>query len=200
MSARILSGSKHSKNRNIYVSDDGTYEMKLAKGVQYEILPKKAGFAGRTEVVAFKKKYAYLKTYNIDLWLDPLEEGAILDLDPIYFERSKAIVLQKSYPVLNELARFLSENTNVYIEIGGHTDNQGTEESLQQLSEERANEIRNYLVEKKRINPLRITAMGYGSTRPIADNNVERLRPKNRRVEVKITSVEKIRETRSASQ
>ncbi len=190
VSAEVLSGAKLSSNKNIYVSDDGTYEMKLAKGIQYEFLPKKAGFTGRTEIVSFKKRYAYFKTYNIDLFLDPLEEGAVLALDPIYFEQSKAFVLKSSHSVLDELATFLNENLNIYVEVSGHTDNQGSEKSLIKLSQDRANAIKNYLVKKRSVNPLRISAVGYGASQPIADNKKENLRSKNRRVEVKITSVE----------
>jgi outer membrane protein OmpA-like peptidoglycan-associated protein len=71
------------------------------------------------------------------------------------------------------------------IEIGGHTDNVGTPESNIKLSQERANAVRNYIINKG-IAANRITAKGYGDTMPVADNSTEEGRSKNRRTEVSI--------------
>ena len=71
------------------------------------------------------------------------------------------------------------------VEIGGHTDNVGDNYSNQKLSEARANVVRTYLLEKG-IAPGRITAVGYGETRPVASNDTPEGRQQNRRTEVKI--------------
>jgi OOP family OmpA-OmpF porin len=73
----------------------------------------------------------------------------------------------------------------VRIELGGHTDSTGTEEHNIRLSLERAGSVKQYLINKG-INPLRIKAVGYGSSVPIADNLQEEGRALNRRTELKL--------------
>jgi len=70
------------------------------------------------------------------------------------------------------------------IEIGGHTDDVGEDAANQKLSKDRANAVRNYLL--KEIEPERVTAVGYGESKPIAYNDTPEGRQKNRRTEVRI--------------
>ena len=77
----------------------------------------------------------------------------------------------------------------MYIIIEGHTDNQGKEDELMSLSEQRAEAIKDYLVYKKRIKPVRLTTAGFGGSRPVNDNSTDGLRAINRRVEVYIDEV-----------
>lgn len=116
--------------------------------------------------------------------------GTQLEMKPIYFLRSTPQVLSKSFAELARLARFLKQHKNVYIEIGGHTDNIGDQAALMKLSQQRADAIKDFLVYKHYINPVRIDAVGYGPTQPISSNHSESHRAKNRRVEVTITHVE----------
>ncbi|MEM9920776.1 MAG: OmpA family protein [Bacteroidota bacterium] len=118
-----------------------------------------------------------------------LKEGDRIALAPIYFAQSKAIVLKQSYSELNELARILKKYPNIYIRISGHTDNQGEEASLLKLSTERAESIKEYLVYKKHIKPVRIQTVGHGGNRPVNDNSSEVLRKQNRRVEIEVIHV-----------
>lgn len=104
----------------------------------------------------------------------------------IQFETGKATILKKSYPILDEVAKVFNENPDYIIEVQGHTDNVGNAEANMTLSERRAQAVRDYIV-KKGVEPTRITAHGYGSTVPIADNSTKAGRAKNRRVEFKIT-------------
>jgi OmpA-OmpF porin, OOP family len=108
-------------------------------------------------------------------------------LNNIYFERSKPTVLPESYPAIEKLAATLQRNPNVYISIIGHTDNVGDETDLKILSEQRAQSIRQLLVENG-IASERITYFGYGGSRPIAPNDTEENKSKNRRVEIKIVA------------
>jgi outer membrane protein OmpA-like peptidoglycan-associated protein/thiol-disulfide isomerase/thioredoxin len=102
-------------------------------------------------------------------------------LNQVYFENNKAILSKKSFFELDKLASTLSKNEMV-IEIRGHTDDLGNETDNQNLSEKRAKVIVDYLISKK-INPTRLFYKGYGSTKPIATNETEEGRKKNRRVE-----------------
>jgi len=119
------------------------------------------------------------------------EVGKKIDLKPIYFMQSKAVVRKDSYQEIDRLAYYLKQHPGIYIKVSGHTDNQGEKTSLLKLSEERAKAIKDYLVYKQYINPLRIETVGYGGDQPINDNSSDRLRKKNRRVEVEVTSLGK---------
>lgn len=179
-------------NKVIYVSDDGTYELNIPKGVRLTLQPESPGYDGRKQKVHFEKTYVYYKDYNVNLLLDPLEIGSKIELDPVYFERSKPVILSQSYAVLDKLAIFLKENYNIAIRIEGHTDDQGEESSLIKLSEDRAEAVKEYLVYKKFINPLRIETIGFGGSVPAVENSTEDSRSKNRRVEVQIVKITKL--------
>jgi outer membrane protein OmpA-like peptidoglycan-associated protein len=105
----------------------------------------------------------------------------------VKFETGKAILKAESFALLDEIASTLQIHPEItQIEIGGHTDDQGSDSSNLTLSQNRANAVRDYLV-KKGIATSRMTTMGYGETRPIAPNKLATGRAQNRRVEFKIT-------------
>ena len=95
------------------------------------------------------------------------------------------VILENSFEQLNLLAVYLSENKGLKIQIEGHTDNQGDPTQNKKLSLERAYNVREYLV-KKGIDGKRIKFVGYGDTKPVAENTSEEARKSNRRVEYKI--------------
>jgi outer membrane protein OmpA-like peptidoglycan-associated protein len=102
-------------------------------------------------------------------------------LNNIFFESDKSILLKESFGELNKLAAALLKTQEV-IEIRGHTDNKGNEKKNQQLSEERAKAVVDYLLSKK-INKSRLFYKGFGSNKPLVPNTTEEGRSKNRRVE-----------------
>lgn len=89
-----------------------------------------------------------------------------------------------AYPELTRLAK-ITERMGAELQIEGHTDDQGSEASNQQLSEDRAASVKAFLVEKCGLSPGIITIKGYGATVPKASNDTEEGRLQNRRVEVK---------------
>lgn len=101
----------------------------------------------------------------------------------IVFESGKTDLLPSSFEELNELAQFLGSNHALRAKITGHTDNVGKKEDNLALSINRALKVLNYLEEKK-INPSRLSSEGKGDSEPIAPNDTEEGRQKNRRVEV----------------
>jgi outer membrane protein OmpA-like peptidoglycan-associated protein len=188
--ARILFapvGEDHLES--VYVSDDGTFELSLPKGKTYRLIADRPGFTGKEEQLTFRSDYVYYKTHSLDLYLDPMQVNTKIELKSIFFEQSRAVVLEESYTSLDELAKFLKENWTVSIRIEGHTDNQGDKLALQKLSEERAKAIKQYLVYKKFIQPLRIETVGMGAKMPLNNNKTDKLRAKNRRVDVVITKI-----------
>ena len=174
---------------NTLSSPDGFFTLTIPKGVRFELTPEKTAFSGQTEEVLFRRDYYFFQEYyQIDLWLDPLEVDDKIELLPIYFQQSKAIILESSYPELERLAQILQENATLEIRIEGHTDNVGKAEDLLRLSEDRAHAIRNFLVEKG-VASSRIQSIGFGPKFPISDNSTDELRAKNRRVEIRITKI-----------
>jgi OOP family OmpA-OmpF porin len=104
-------------------------------------------------------------------------------VENLLFEFNKWHIDSQYYPDLDEIVRILKENKNLKIEIQGYTDNVGTEEYNQKLSEKRASAVMEYF-SKKGIQKARLSIKGYGSTKPIAPNDTLEGRAKNRRVEL----------------
>ncbi len=187
MSAKIVSGPEDDPIvRNVFISEDGTFNMEVPKGSRIKIFPERTGYMSEGQILNFANSFVPLEDFETILYLTPLEEGMKVSLPPIYFEKSKPVILTNSFEVLDELALFLEENPSVNIRIEGHTDNIGDEQSLQFLSEQRAEAIKAYL-EEKGIDKNRVETVGYGSTKPVNDNSTEDRRKANRRVEVIIT-------------
>ncbi|MCU0417168.1 MAG: OmpA family protein [Cytophagaceae bacterium] len=124
--------------------------------------------------------YAYRK-----FQLYPLGIGKAIVLDNVLFYQSKSTLLPTSFTALDQLADVLQQNPTFWIELSGHTDNQGDEAKNIDLSKERAEVVKTYLVSKG-IAPERMVSIGYGSKFPRASNSTENSRRLNRRVECKI--------------
>ena len=104
----------------------------------------------------------------------------------IYFNENKTNIDPVAAKALDRDGAMLKENPDIKVEIGGHTDPLGSEKANQKISEERAESVKKYLMDKFNIPGDRMTVKGYGSTKPIADNGTKEGRAKNRRVELKI--------------
>jgi OmpA-OmpF porin, OOP family len=107
-------------------------------------------------------------------------------LKQVQFATGLATILPNSYPILDEVVRLLKVNPEItHLDIEGHTDNRGSDELNERLSNARANSVMKYIVDHG-IEAGRLAAAGYGPGRPIADNNTNEGRQKNRRVEFHI--------------
>ncbi len=113
----------------------------------------------------------------------PPEKGQPMVLNHVTFEQSSYNLLPSSYPELDKLADYLRKNPSLTVEIVGHTDNVGDPRLNLALSENRAKVVRHYIIEKGIVEE-RITAKGYGGTRPLTSNANETERAQNRRVEL----------------
>lgn len=103
----------------------------------------------------------------------------------IYFATGSSKLLAKSNAALNNVVKLLNDNPTYKVDISGHTDNTGTDAKNQALSEARANAVLEAL-KKKGVDESKISATGYGPTKPIADNKTAAGRAKNRRVEMSL--------------
>ena len=103
----------------------------------------------------------------------------------IRFEFDSAVLLESSYRAVDSLAYYLKENPSINIEISGFTDDSGTAEHNQKLSQDRANSVKEALINKG-VDAARMTTEGYGSNNPIKPNDTEENKALNRRVEIRI--------------
>lgn len=151
------------------VPDDSFYEIKVktlnSETILYRVEIPKDDSNQEFEVTL---KYRLPKTYT---------------LNDINFATGSAKLMPVSHKSLNELVELLSIKKNIKIELAGHTDNKGNDNSNLKLSQKRAASVKKYLV-KKGISANRIIPKGYGETKPVADNQTEKGRKKNRRTEV----------------
>jgi outer membrane protein OmpA-like peptidoglycan-associated protein len=131
--------------------------------------------AAKTSLAEGKQELA-----GMDMKLDAIEIGKSYKINDIYFETNSWELSQMSRDVIEILIDFMNDNPSVSIEIQGHTDNIGQRKDNMVLSENRAKEVYNYLVERH-INPSRLTYKGYADTQPVATNDTEEGRALNRR-------------------
>ena len=109
----------------------------------------------------------------------------IVSANKISFERRSSTITESSRTTLTQIAKILQEHSQIRIEIGGHTDSRGEKELNRQISQDRANSIKDALISLG-INQDRLTAVGYGEDFPIAKDDENGLSEINRRVEFKI--------------
>jgi len=164
----------------------GEYTIVLPYGVNYDFTSSAAGFIGISENLDLTGVGQYQEIKR-DLYMVPIEVGAIVRLNNIFFETGKAELKSESYTELNRVIAFLKENPNVKIELSGHTDNVGNDDFNKSLSQKRADSVLAYLVTNG-IDASRLVAKGYGMEKPVADNTTEQGKASNRRVEFTILS------------
>jgi len=123
-----------------------------------------------------------IKDYGINyITKDPLV------IKNVYYEYGKYKLTKDQKNKIDEaILKLLLEAPEIVIEISSHTDNQGSEEFNQKLSQKRAEEIVNYLVKTKKIDKNRLVASGFGFSKPIASNDTEEGRAINRRTEFRV--------------
>lgn len=166
----------------------GNYRAKLPKLKKYGIEIHAKDYMLYLDVVNIPPKIEG-KDFTQNFVLAKVEAGTKIVLKNIYFETGKAVLTPESNIELDKVVKFLLENTDIKVEISGHTDNIGVPAANLRLSESRAKAVVGYMV-KQGINQEKLVYKGYGSTQPIAPNNKVAGRKLNRRVEFKILSVE----------
>lgn len=160
---------------------DGSYVIALPAGERYGFHAEAEGFLCISDYLNLDKLSQYIEATR-DLILVPIEKGAVIRLNNIFFVFGKWDLKPSSFSELNRIATFLKKYPEISIEISGHTDNIGSLERNLEVSSNRAKSVADYLV-KHGINSNRIIAKGYGYSRPVTGNTTELERQQNRRVE-----------------
>ncbi len=112
------------------------------------------------------------------------ESNEVYELD-VHFETAKSAIKPESYGVLDDLVAAMNRLKSSKIELAGHTDSDGSADANLQLSRDRAAAVRDYLTQHG-IAANRIQTVGYGETKPVASNDTEPGKAKNRRTEVRV--------------
>jgi outer membrane protein OmpA-like peptidoglycan-associated protein len=118
----------------------------------------------------------------------PIPEKISMALN-VEFDFDKSDVKPQYHDAIEKLADLMKEYPETTTVIEGHADNRGNYEYNIKLSDRRAESVRSYLIEKFGIEPSRISTKGYGYTKPIASNDTEAGRQKNRRIDATIETV-----------
>ena len=184
---RLLSGAEASGDDPAdslrSVSPTGKYKISIDRRGVYAVTASAKGYFSQSDTLA---------TNRVDVTRDfnlvPIEAGAKITLRNIYFSVSKYDLKPESFPELDRLVTVMQSNPTMQIRLEGHTDTVGEFDANVELSRNRVNEVRRYLVGKG-ISASRIETVGYGPSRPINTNKSLKERPENRRVEMVIVKV-----------
>jgi len=146
------------------------------------------GLAGGAVGAYQDRQEAELRRQTQGTGIQVNRDGDVIKLnlpDGVTFDFGKADLKPQFYPALNNVARTLSEYDQTIVEVSGHTDSVGSDAVNQRLSQQRADAVGNYLIGQGLLRQ-RFEIVGFGKTRPVADNTTEQGRALNRRVEIRV--------------
>lgn len=169
---------------DILTDTDGNYLVTLPTGRNYAFSVNKKGYLFYSEHFLLTGETGD-SAYRKDIPLQPIEVNAAIVLQNIFFDINKADLKPSSQVELDKIVQLLKDNPALRIEISGHTDDQGKPADNLLLSKNRAQAVVDYLTSKG-IPASRLSAKGYGETKPVADNKTEEGRTLNRRTEMKV--------------
>ncbi len=164
---------------------EGDYFISLPSGEAYAFNVSQQGYLFYSDHFEIRKSYSQLDPFVKDIPLDPIRQGKMIVLNNIFFDSDSHTLKDISLVELEKIIEFLELNSNLKVEISGHTDNTGAPAYNLDLSQKRADEVVKYLVGKG-IEAARLRAKGYGDTVPAGDNSTEEGKAKNRRTELKV--------------
>lgn len=159
--------------------NDGNYSVKVKAPGSYSVTADADGYLFGTAFFQVDAQGRILKNHP-DIQLSEASTGRTRLL--VFFDFNKSDLQQRSFPELDRAVRLMKAVPSMQVEIAGYTDSVGTDAYNKDLSQRRANAVRDYLV-KNGIPKSRISARGYGEDSPISTNDTEEGRADNRRVE-----------------
>jgi len=163
----------------------GEYKIVLPKGIKYGVRAVAKDFIAESQNIDLTNMKDFKEISGTNLTLVPIEVNAVGVLNNLFFDTGKSEVRSDSYAELDRMVLTFNENPGLVLEIGGHTDNVGTDAANIKLSQDRADSVREYIIGKG-IEPDRVQSKGYGEAKPKATNDSEEGRQINRRVEFKV--------------
>lgn len=162
---------------------EGTFKFAKGKGVRWVSLKVYDEGDGYDFVVLDEQQMQQEIEVSAVQMADSLAKHGFIALYGIHFETGKDALQPDSEPLLAEIASLLKQQAKLKLSIEGHTDNVGSAQSNEALSQKRAEAVKRWLVGKG-VDAKRLATRGHGPAMPIADNRLEEGRAKNRRVEL----------------
>ncbi|MEK6477984.1 OmpA family protein [Catalinimonas sp. 4WD22] len=163
----------------------GEFSTALADTAKYYLEVNAEGFFSHEDSVMVYGNIQSDTVFYKEIFLKPIEVGVSVRLNNIFFDYNKSSLRPESFPELNKVVEFLQENPKLEVEIAGHTDDRGTDEYNEKLSQGRAEAVVKYLIDNW-IDEYRVKAKGYGESKPEVENDSDENRQINRRVEFTI--------------
>ena len=161
-------------------ASEGSYQQDISSLGWYLFTVSASGYMTANDSVQVQSQEVTPVVKNIVL--APIEVGVTVRLKNIYFDFDKTTLKSESFVELDKVVDFLKQNPSVEIEIAGHTDSKGADTYNQSLSQGRSQSVVDHLVSEG-IELSRLTAHGYGESKPLESNDTEEGRANNRRVE-----------------
>ena len=166
------------------VVSGGAYRQEVSSKGVYMFTVGLSGYLNLTDSIEYRDEQ--VTPVVKDLKLTPIEVGAVVRLRNIYFDYDRTTLKRESFVELEKVVAFLKENPSVEIEIQGHTDSNGSDSYNLNLSQGRSQSVVDYLISKGIVR-TRLSAKGFGETKPIDTNETDGGRANNRRVEFTVT-------------
>lgn len=172
-----------------YTQKNGEFFVTLTANKNYLVNVNKDGFLFYSDNFSLKgKETDFSKPFLLDIPLDPIDTGSVVELRNVFFDVGKWDLKPESKAELDKLGAFLTKNASLKIELGGHTDSDGIRKNNITLSENRAKAVYNYLITTSKISEARLKYKGYADLKPKVKNDTPENKAKNRRTEFKILS------------
>lgn len=178
----IFESTKTKKIFSGVTKDDGKFDILVPKGDKYKVKYKTFTSDADYTVLDVPNPKGELLSFEVSIQFELPKEYT---LDNVLFDSGKATLRPESSKELNDLVEYMKMKKTLVIEIAGHTDNVGNADANLQLSQNRANAVRDYLI-KHGIAESRVQAKGYGDTQPLISNDTDKGKQKNRRTEVRV--------------
>ncbi|MBI1305471.1 MAG: OmpA family protein [Bacteroidetes bacterium] len=163
---------------------NGEFLVTLPGNENYAFEARADGYLFHSENFSLKD-YSLEKPFVLEIGLKKIKKDQRIVLNNVFFDVDKWDLKEESRAEMEMILDLLKKNPTIKVEIGGHTDNTGNEAHNKTLSENRAKAVYQYLIDHG-IDATRLSYKGYASSQPIADNNTEAGRAKNRRTELRI--------------
>ncbi len=169
----------------LQTDEEGNYLTTLPVGKDYAFNVNRKGYLFYSDNFSLTANTDSI--FNKDIPLQPIETGAVIILKNIFFDTKKFVLKPESITELDKVVILLNDNPKLKIQIIGHTDNVGLVKDNLLLSNNRAKAVVGYLLQKG-VAATRVTARGFGSTKPVADNKTAIGKAQNRRTELSVIS------------
>ncbi|RTQ47495.1 tetratricopeptide repeat protein [Hymenobacter gummosus] len=191
-------GANGQKVQDVQAGADGSFKVKLDTSATYSFVADRSGyFTARQGVSTVGRVPAQDQLPNemndisipVTLTLDKIVVNKAIVVENIFYDYNKADIRPDAATELDKLVQTLTDNPDINIELSSHTDSRGNDKFNQDLSQKRAQSAVDYIISKG-IPKARITAKGYGETRPVVKTaKTEEEHQKNRRTEFKVTKI-----------